>query len=213
MNSHLVSIIIPIYNAEKYLEATVNSVLAQTYTHWELILVDDGSTDNSIRICQKFQDDNRINLICQENGGAPSALNAGIRQAKGEYLAFLDADDLWLPEKLAKHIAHLESHPKIGVSFCPSSFIDEQGNLLKGQTRPKLQQITVVDLFKGNPLGNNSSAVVRRETLESIKSGKNSLECYFDEQIRVSHDIECIMRIAIKTSWLIEGIPEVLTQL
>lgn len=211
MNPSLVSVIIPIYNAEKYIAETVKSVLAQTYTDWELILVDDGSSDNSIAICQQFSD-SRISIIRQKNGGVSSALNTGIRQAHGDYLAFLDADDLWLPEKLARHLAHLKSHPDVGVSFSPSSFINEEGNPLKGQTRPKLQQITIVDLFKGNPLGNGSSAVVRRQTLAEIKFRENSLEYYFDEQIRASQDIEYIMRIVIKTAWLIEGIPEALTQ-
>ncbi len=219
MNSPLVSVIIPIYNAEKYLKDTINSVLSQTYNHWELILVDDGSTDNSITICQQLLN-KKIQIIQQENGGVSSALNTGISQSQGEYLAFLDADDLWLTEKLAKHIAHLESNPDVGVSFSPSAFIDEQGNSLNGKTNPKLTHITPVDLFRGNPLGNGSSAVVRRQTLEEIKfsdrswgTGKDNgdRDCYFDEQIRASQDIEYIIRISLKTDWEIEGIPEALT--
>lgn len=247
MNSPLVSVIIPIYNAEKYLEDTINSVLAQTYSHWELILVDDGSTDNSLTICQQLQTE-KTKIIQQENGGVSAALNTGISQSQGEYVAFLDADDLWLAEKLTKHIAHLESNPDVGVSFSPSAFIDEQGNSLNGKTNPKLKHITPVDLFRGNPLGNGSSAVVRRQTLEEIKfsdrpgggddlkvtlnpqphvlvsphqdlsqiySGNPKIngdrECYFDEQIHASQDIEYIIRISLKTNWKIEGIPETLT--
>ncbi len=210
MNFPLVSVIIPVYNAEKYLADTINSVLAQTYSHWELILVDDGSTDNSITICQQLQN-SKIKIIRQENGGVSSALNTGISQSQGEYLAFLDSDDLWLPEKLAKHIAHLESNPDVGVSFSPSVFIDEQGNSLNGKTNPKLKHITPVDLFRGNPLGNGSAAVVRRQTLEAIKFSDSGRECYFDEQIRASQDIEYIIRITLKTAWKIEGIPEALT--
>ena len=210
MNFPLVSVIIPVYNAEKYLADTINSVLAQTYSHWELILVDDGSTDDSITICQQLQN-SKIKIIRQENGGVSSALNTGISQSQGEYLAFLDSDDLWLPEKLAKHIAHLESNPDVGVSFSPSVFIDEQGNSLNRKTKPKLKHITPVDLFRGNPLGNGSAAVVRRRTLEAIKFSDSGRECYFDEQIRASQDIEYIIRITLKTAWKIEGIPEALT--
>ena len=96
-----ISVIVPIYGAEKWIEATVKSVLAQTLTDFELILVDDGSPDRSIEICESF-DDPRIRIVRQENRGLPGARNTGIRHAKGELLAFLDADDIWRSDKLQK---------------------------------------------------------------------------------------------------------------
>lgn len=98
MMNDLISIIVPVYRVESYLTACVESVLAQTYEHFELILVDDGSPDNCPRMCDEFAaQDSRIRVIHKENGGLSSARNAGIDAAKGEYLAFLDSDDLWTP--------------------------------------------------------------------------------------------------------------------
>lgn len=91
--------IVPIYRVEKYIAETIRSVLDQTYENFELLLVDDGSPDRSVEICQQFTDP-RIRLIRQKNQGACAARNQGMRAATGDYYAFLDGDDLWLPEKL-----------------------------------------------------------------------------------------------------------------
>ncbi|MES1021807.1 glycosyltransferase family 2 protein [Gloeocapsa sp. BRSZ] len=209
-----ISVIIPVYQVEKYIAKTIDSVLAQTYQNFEVLVVNDGSRDRTQEICQQFTD-KRVKIISQENGGPSKALNTGIRYAQGEYLAFLDGDDLWLPEKLAKHIAHLESSLDVGVSFSRSAFINETGQLLGSYQTPKLKNITVSDLLCSNPLGNGSSAVFRRETLEAIKfqnNFANSLEnCYFEERNRASQDNEILLRIGLLTSWKIEGISEVLT--
>jgi glycosyltransferase involved in cell wall biosynthesis len=105
-----VSVIIPVYKTEKYVEAAVASVLNQTYQNLEIIVVDDGSPDDSLKLVRQF-DDPRIRIIEQENRGLAGARNTGIRHAVGEYIAFLDSDDVWLPEKLAKHVKHLETCP------------------------------------------------------------------------------------------------------
>lgn len=211
-----VSVIIPVYKVEKYVAATVESVLAQTYTNFELLIIDDGSPDKSIEICQQFVDD-RVRIIRQENRGVAAARNTGIRQAQGEYLAFLDADDLWTPEKLAKHIEHLENSLTVGVSFCRSAFIDELGEPLGIYQITKLKGITPLDLLCRTPIGNGSVPVIRRETLEDIAFQDNLYgtveNFYFDDdrQLHPSEDVECWLRIAMKTKWLIEGIPEPLT--
>ncbi|MDF5719075.1 MAG: glycosyltransferase family 2 protein [Rhizonema sp. PD37] len=211
-----VSVIIPVYQVEKYIAATIKSVLEQTYTNFELIIVDDGSTDKSREICQQFTDP-RIKILCQENRGVAAARNTGIRNAQGEYLALLDADDLWLPEKLAKHVAHLETSPSVGVSFCRSAFIDEQDKPLGIYQISKLQDITPLDLICRTPIGNGSVPVMRREVFEDIKFSDNLYGAvenfYFDDdrQLHPSEDVECWLRIALKTKWKIEGVPEALT--
>ena len=210
----LVSVIVPAYNVEQYVAQAIQSVLAQTYPYFELLIIDDGSRDRTIDICSSFQD-SRILLIRQQNRGLAGARNTGIRHAQGEYLAFLDADDCWLPEKLAKHVQHLESSPHVGVSFSRSAFIDSQGKALGIYQMPKLTGITPSHLLCRNPIGNGSAAVIRRQVLESIKFEQQidgtSEDCYFDESFRQSEDIECWLRIAVQTSWQIEGIPEALT--
>ena len=99
MSTPFISIIAPVYNIDKYVGAFIKSVLSQTYTNWELILIDDGSTDNSGKICDDFSSqDNRIKVIHQPNGGVSKARNAGIKQSKGDWMMMSDPDDLLLPD-------------------------------------------------------------------------------------------------------------------
>lgn len=204
-----VSVIIPIYNVEKYIAATIRSVLEQTYQNFELIIVNDGSPDKSLEICQQFTD-SKIKIISQENQGVAAARNTGICYAQGEYLALLDGDDLWLPQKLEKHVEHLDNSLEVGVSFSRSAFIDEADKLLGIYQMSKLERITPLDLLCRTPVGNGSVAVIRREVFEAIKFQD---KFYFDEdrQLHPSEDVECWLRIAIKTNWEIKGIPEALT--
>ncbi|MBW4602816.1 MAG: glycosyltransferase [Calothrix sp. FI2-JRJ7] len=210
-----VSVIIPVYNAEKYVAATVDSVLSQTYQNFEILIIDDGSLDGSIEICRQFKD-SRIKIIHQANRGLPGARNTGIRHAQGDYIAFVDADDIWTPDKLEKHVKHLDNSPTVGISFCYSAFINEQGNLTGLYQRPrKLHDITPSYVLCRNPVGNGSAAVIRREVFEAIKFQDNlygaTEDYYFDEALRRAEDIECWLRISILTHWRHEGIPEVLT--
>jgi glycosyltransferase involved in cell wall biosynthesis len=213
------SIIIPTYNAEKYIADTIRSALAQTYTDFELLIVDDGSTDRSVEVARKFSDP-RVQIIHQENRGLPGARNTGIRQARGQYITFLDADDLWVSSKLEKHIAHFEQELNIGISFSYSMFIDEFGKSLGLYQKPRrLRNIDPAYVLCRNPIGNGSSAVIRREVFAAIEFQDNlhgQLEnYYFDERLRHNRadatDVECWLRIAIQTNWQFAGLPEVLT--
>lgn len=209
-----VSVIIPVYNAEKYVAATIKSVLSQTYENFEIIIVDDGSPDNSIEVCKLFKD-SRIKIIRQKNKGLAGARNTGIRHAQGDYLAFIDADDMWLPEKLEKHVLHLDNSSKVGISFSRSAFINEAGQHLNTYQMSKLKDIQPSELLYYSPLGNGSSGVFRREVFQEISfiddsSGIDEC-CYFDTNFTIYEDLECWLRIAIQTSWQFEGIPEALT--
>lgn len=127
MQDNLISIVIPVYNAEKFIEETVSSVLEQTYTEWELLLVNDGSTDDSGAIIDKLaEDDLRIRVIHLENGGAAKARNTGTKHARGRYLAFLDADDLWEKEKLEKQLEFLKKED-VAFTFTGYEFADQCG--------------------------------------------------------------------------------------
>jgi glycosyltransferase involved in cell wall biosynthesis len=209
-----VSVIIPVYNVEKYIAETLQSVLAQTYPNFEIIIVDDESCDRSIEICQHFNDP-RIRIIHQKNRGLAGARNTGIRHATGDYIALLDSDDLWLPDKLEKQIEHLERFPKVGVSFSRSAFIDESGKPIGVYQMPKLRDITAPYLMCRNPIGNGSAPILRREVLGDIEFTANlhgkEETFYFDECFRRSEDIECWIRIVLQTEWQIEGIPDALT--
>ena len=128
MKEDLVSIVVPVYNSEKFITETIDTVKQQTYTNWELLLVNDCSTDNSEKIIQKYKEDERIKLInLKENSGAAIARNEGIKQSKGKYVAFLDADDFWLPNKLEKQIKFMQDN-QFSFTYTGYEFTDEDGN-------------------------------------------------------------------------------------
>lgn len=134
----LVSVITPVYNAERFIADTIESVLTQTYTKFELILIEDCSKDNSLKIIQEYSErDNRIKCIYQNvNKGAAEARNRGLEESQGQYIAFLDSDDLWVCTKLEKQIAQL-SIGNIVFGFTAYDMIDENGRTIKGKIKIK----------------------------------------------------------------------------
>lgn len=126
-NQSLISVITPMYNAEKYIAETLQSVIKQTYQNWEMIIVNNKSTDNSVKIVKSFKD-KRIRLIELEynSGGPARPRNIGLENAHGNYIAFLDADDIWLPQKLEKQVAFLEKNPEIDICHTLANIIDEK---------------------------------------------------------------------------------------
>ena len=133
----MVSVIMPLYNAEKFLPETIESVLNQSYRDWELIIVDDVSTDNSFEIAKRYSLlDSRIKVLqLSENSGGPARpRNTGIREANGEYIAFLDADDVWESDKLSSQLEFLKDREKAFTS-CRASQIDKNGRLIEGMKR------------------------------------------------------------------------------
>jgi len=212
--SPTVSVIMPVYNVEAYVAEAIESVLAQTYAHFELIIVDDGGTDRSLQICRAY-DDPRIRIVSQPNRGLAGARNTGILEARGAYIALLDSDDRWLPEKLALHVIHLDNNPGIGVSFSPSRFIDRGGRPMRLVQKPKLAGITAADIFCRNPVGNGSAPVIRRMALETVAfrhPREPQRTCYFDESLRQSEDIELWLRLALAGDVRFAGIAPALTE-
>lgn len=152
MTRDLVSIITPCYNGEKYIAQTICSVMAQTYENWEMIIVDDGSRDDSARIVRSYMEkEPRIRLLQQENAGSAAARNTGIRAAQGRYMALLDADDIWEPEFLSRQLAFLESHDAHCVC-CAYRCIDENGKDIHPPVVPK-EVITTRDMLVRNHIG------------------------------------------------------------
>jgi glycosyltransferase involved in cell wall biosynthesis len=110
----MISVVIPLHNKELFVQRAIRSVLAQTYSHFELLIIDDGSTDNSYTVASEIHD-SRLRIIHQENKGVSSARNSGVVEAKNEWIAFLDADDLWLPTFLEKMVFLMQAYPKCGI--------------------------------------------------------------------------------------------------
>jgi len=124
MQGPLVSVIVPVYNGERYLDATLKSIFNQDYQPIEIIVVDDGSTDNTAEIVRSHQN---IHCIYQDNRGPSAARNIGIAAAQGEIIAFLDADDVWVPQKLSMQVAYLTQHPDVGFVYAHRRMIIEEG--------------------------------------------------------------------------------------
>ena len=124
----MISVVIPLYNKEKQIACTLQSVFEQTFQNFEIVIVDDGSTDNSVEEVEKF-DDFRIRLIHQTNAGVSAARNRGIEEASGELIAFLDADDVWMPEYLATQYGLYQKYPECSVYACNYEFRDSEGKV------------------------------------------------------------------------------------
>lgn len=163
-----VSVIIPAYNAEKYIAETIESVLRQSYQDYEIIVVDDGSTDKTRSILESYTD--RVRYFYKENGGPASARNLGIKHARGEYIALLDADDIWLPQKLEKQIEVFEKSPDIGLVHSGSIVFDDK-NINPERIRFKDERYCSGDvfpyLFICNFIG-NSTVVLRKTCFDAV---------------------------------------------
>lgn len=144
-----VTIITPVYNAEKFLAETLDSILSQKFTDWEAILINDNSTDSSFAIAQKYQlKDSRFKIINKKvGGGAAKARNSGIERAKGRFIAFLDSDDVWLPDKLEQQLLFMKQND-IAFSFTSYNFLTETGKVTGTVMCPI--EINYKQLLKGN---------------------------------------------------------------
>ncbi len=146
-NQDLISIIIPAYNAEKYIQETIESVLKQTYKDWELLIINDGSTDSTEQIISTFLNDTRIKHIIQKNAGVSAARNNGIEIAKGSFICFLDADDAWVETNLEIKIKKLQALPEIDFVFSNTFFVDEKLNFIR-KMNPGTDQNMLNQLLK-----------------------------------------------------------------
>jgi hypothetical protein len=209
----LATIVIPAYNVAKTISETLTSALSQTAANYEVVVIDDGSTDETPALLARFQDP-RLRVIRQENRGLAGARNSGIHAARGRFIGFLDGDDLWMPTKLEAHTRHLQIQHRVGVSFSGSRLIDDHGVDIGLSQSPKLLMIQPEDVLMRNPVGNGSAPVIRSEVFDAIAwrpEGEKVRDWWFDETFRQSEDIECWMRIALTTAWHFEGLPENLT--
>ena len=186
-----VSVIIPNYNYARFIGEAIESVLAQTYQPLEIIVVDDGSTDDSIKVIESFGD--KVKLIRQENGGVGKARNTGARNSNGDFLAFLDADDIWLPEKIEKQIAKFDVDTEIGLVHCGMrEFNSVTGELIKIHLEGGEGWVATDLLLNEKPVvvGPGGSIVVKRKVYEDVGG--------FDENLKNGEDWEFCYRVARK---------------
>jgi glycosyltransferase involved in cell wall biosynthesis len=182
-----VSVVIPAYNAMTYLPKTLDSVLQQTFTDFEVLLVNDGSTD-SIESWFTTVNDNRVKLISQANQGLPGARNTGIKEAQGEYIAFIDADDLWEPTKLEKQAHSLDAKPEVGLVYAWTLLIDQHGNSTGTVTAAQAEGNVWEKLLLGDVVGSGSAAMIRRSCFDQVGM--------FDTELTSIEDCDMWVRIA-----------------
>ncbi|MEH2068025.1 MAG: glycosyltransferase [Nostoc sp.] len=185
-----VSVIIPTYQRADLVSETIESVLAQTYTDYEIIVVNDGSTDNTREVLAQFKD--KITVIYQDNQGLPAARNTGIMASQGRYIAFVDDDDLWLPYKLEKQIPCFESNPNIGLVYSNMVFFKDNRVLSynmwpKGSHPPGVLQDWMLFMVDYIPV---PTVVVRRECLDEVG--------LFDQTLTSCEDYDLWLRIIEK---------------
>jgi len=198
LESPLVSVIIPVFNGSNYLTEAVESVFAQTYTPIELIIVDDGSTDNTWELIQSFG--SKTCAIHQENQGVAAALNTGIRSSHGDLIAWLSHDDLFLPEKIALQVKFLKAHPEFGACYTDFEIIDSAGERLSIYHAPWFPSSELPRSFLRDMHINGSTVLLRRSCFE--KAGG------FDERLAHTQDLEMWLRLAAFSE--IGHLPEVL---
>lgn len=204
--NEMVSVIIPTYNRADSVGMSIQSVLNQTWQDFEIIVVDDGSTDNTRQVVERF-DDGRIRYICMEkNGGASRARNEGIRQAKCDFIAFLDSDDEWMPRKLEKQMqVMLQASEKVGLVYCRMGGCKKDGSFIYcpelSLKKEQLEGNLLADLVEHNVIG-TPAMLVRRKCLEQVGG--------FDEGLRCLEDWELILRIAEK--WEIGFVDDILVE-
>lgn len=196
------TVVMPAYNAAAYLAQTIESVLSQTFTNFELLIIDDGSTDNTAIIAEDYQQkDKRVKLLIQSNQGVSATRNQGITSSNSEYIAFIDADDKWFPDKLALHYQHLEKNPDLGVSYAKVEFLTPDGKHTRKIAQGRLTKLQPQHFLYENPTMTVSNLVVRRQIFEEIGC--------FDCNMNYSEDLDFLFRVAC-SHWKIEGIDHVL---
>jgi glycosyltransferase involved in cell wall biosynthesis len=189
MSFGTVTALIPTYNSETYICDAVDSVLAQTFPVREIIVVDDGSTDRTQEVLAKYK--TKIKYIRQVNAGPPAARNAGIARATGEFIALLDSDDLWVPQKLQLQMEYIDKHPECGLvytdmkTFDDTGIIEESVKMSRNLTLPSgriFPQMFVETLFQ------TSAVLIRKSCIDRVGG--------FDTSLRMGDDYEFFLRIA-----------------
>lgn len=201
----IVSVIITTYNRSAFIAKAIDSVLAQTFQDFELIIIDDGSTDNTDKVVAKFQDP-RITYKWVENGERSRARNLGISMSRGQYIAFLDSDDWYLPNKLAVQVTTLQQEPQLGMALGGWLIVDESGR--------KIQEVYPWKWILGQPTieqwlfsttATPITLLVKKECLESVGG--------FDVELNIAEDVELWIRLALngcQSTWTNETVAVVL---
>jgi glycosyltransferase involved in cell wall biosynthesis len=192
----LISVIIPVFNSEKTIYETVKSVLSQSLSDFEIIIIDDGSQDSTLEVIQRFQDF-RIRVFSYANAGPSMSRNRGIAQATGEYITFIDADDLWTSNKLEAQLQALQSNPQAAVVYSWTDCIDETGQFIRAGSHITASGDVYGQLLLVNFIESGSNLMMRREALEQTGG--------FDASLKTAEDWDLWLRLAASYQFI--GVP------
>ena len=196
-----ISVIVPVFNGELTIQETINSILNQTFENIEVIISNDGSTDSTLEIVSNISD-SRIKILSYPNAGVSASRNRGISQAKGEYISFMDADDLWTPDKLELQWQALQDNPQAAVAYSWTDYIDESSKFLKSGRRIKVNGDAFSKLLVTNFLENGSNPLISKKALEKVGG--------FDELLPVAEDKDMWLRLAANYEFVCVEKPQIL---
>jgi glycosyltransferase involved in cell wall biosynthesis len=192
-NFPIISVIIPAYNSEKTIKITIDSVLNQTFKNFELIVINDGSTDSTLDIISQIQD-YRLKVLSFDNAGGNVSRNRGLHQAVGEFISFLDADDIWTTDKLASQLEALQANTDAKVAYSWTDYIDENGKFLVTGNHLTVNGDVYERLLVSNFLENGSNPLIYRADLVELGG--------FDESLKAAQDWDMWLRLAAKYSFI-----------
>lgn len=197
----LISVVIPVYNGEKTIQKTIESVLNQTFTNFEIIVLNDGSQDATLEIVSKIQD-SRIKVFSYPNAGPNPTRNRGTYHACGEYISFIDADDLWTPDKLESQFKALQENPQAVVAYSWTDYIDESGKFLHQGSYMSVSGDVYAKLLLIDFIASGSNPLIRRQALTEVGG--------FDETLTHGEDWDMWLRLAKHYQFVAVPSPQVL---
>ncbi|MBO3457552.1 glycosyltransferase [Aetokthonos hydrillicola Thurmond2011] len=197
----LISVIIPVYNGEKTIRETIESALNQTFYDLEIIVIDDGSKDSSWNIVSSIKDP-RIKLFKYKNSGVAVSRNRGLAHASGEFIAFLDADDLWTPDKLEAQFKALQTNPEAAVAYSWVNYITENGEFFRLGSHTSINGSIYEKLLVENILENGSNPLIRKQALTEVGD--------FNQALSPADDWDMWLRLAVRYHYVAVSRPQIL---
>jgi glycosyltransferase involved in cell wall biosynthesis len=197
----LISVVIPVYNGELTIRETVESVLNQTFSDFELIIINDGSSDSTLDILGEFEDP-RLKIFSYLNSGLAASRNRGILHACGELISFIDADDLWTSNKLESQLNAIRGHPHAAVAYSWTDFVDQRGNLLGYGIHRTVNGSVFSRLLEFFFIGSGSNALIRRSVFDEVGQ--------FDETLTSAEDLDMFLRLAARYQFSAVPEPQIL---